>query len=45
VISIGCILRRAGSESKKKGGVLAILRISGSNNDLDIIILSDDESV
>jgi len=42
VISIGCILRRSGSEGKKRGGALAILRISGSNNDLDIIVLSED---
>jgi hypothetical protein len=42
---LGCILRRTGNETKKRGGALAILRISGTNNDLDIIVLSEDESV
>jgi hypothetical protein len=47
VSSIACILTRVsqGNDNKKKGGALAILRISGLTNDLDLLLLSEEETV
>ena len=41
VCSIGCILRRVGGENRRKGGVPAILRITGAAHDLDLLLLSE----
>ena len=40
VTSIGCILARLGTDTKKKGGALAVLRFSGPNNDLEVLLIS-----
>lgn len=44
VTSICCLLTRTG-EGRRRGHALAILRLTGTNNDLEIIILSEDETV
>lgn len=47
VSSIACILTRIGqsNDNKKKTGALAVLRISGLTNDLDLLLLSEDENI
>jgi len=47
VSSIACILTRTNqpNDNKKKGGALAVLRVSGLTNDLDILLLSEEETV
>jgi hypothetical protein len=45
VTSIACLLSRSSAESKKRGAALAVLRISGSSSDLEVLLLSEEETV
>ncbi len=45
VTSMVCLLTKASSEGKRKGFALCVLRISGSGNDLDVLVLADEEIV
>lgn len=44
ITSICCLLSKSG-EGRKRGSALAILRFTGPNNDFDIVILSEEETV